>query len=70
LSAQFADRPPLREVQHWIAEHPGAGLSVETLAERASLSPRQVVRALGVSPAEYRRRSARKPPQNRSGQPR
>jgi len=48
LSAQFADRAPLREVQHWIAEHPGADLSVEALAERASLSPRQFARAFGA----------------------
>ena len=57
LSAQFADRAPLREVQHWIAEHPGADLSVEALAERASLSPRQFARAfaaeVGMPPGRY-----------------
>jgi transcriptional regulator GlxA family with amidase domain len=36
LSAQVAERQPLREVQQWIAEHPAADLSVEVLAERAS----------------------------------
>ena len=57
LSAQFADRAPLREVQHWIAEHPGADLSVEALAERASLSPRQFARSfaaeVGMPPGRY-----------------
>jgi transcriptional regulator GlxA family with amidase domain len=57
LSAQFADRAPLREVQHWICEHPGADLSVEALAERASLSARQFARAfaaeVGMPPGRY-----------------
>ena len=57
LSAQIADREPLREVQQWIAEHPAADLSVETLAERASLSPRQFARAfaaeVGMPPGRY-----------------
>jgi transcriptional regulator GlxA family with amidase domain len=57
LAAQFADRAPLRDVQHWIAEHPGADLSVETLAQRASLSPRQFARAfaaeVGIPPGRY-----------------
>jgi len=57
LSAQVADRQPLREVQQWIAEHPGADLSVESLAQRASLSPRQFARAfaaeIGVPPGRY-----------------
>jgi transcriptional regulator GlxA family with amidase domain len=57
LSAQVADRPPLRQVQQWIAEHPGADLSVDALAERASLSPRQFARAfateVGVPPGRY-----------------
>jgi len=57
LSAQVAERQPLREVQQWIAEHPAADLSVETLAERASLSPRQFARAFaaetGLPPGRY-----------------
>jgi len=57
LSAQVANRAPLRDVQHWIAEHPGADLSVEALAGRASLSPRQFARAfaaeVGVPPGRY-----------------
>jgi len=57
LSAQVAERQPLREVQQWIAEHPAADLSVEALAERARLSPRQFARAFaaetGLPPGRY-----------------
>jgi transcriptional regulator GlxA family with amidase domain len=57
LSAQLADRQPLREVQQWIADHPAADLSVETLAERANLSPRHFARAfaaeVGMAPGQY-----------------
>jgi transcriptional regulator GlxA family with amidase domain len=57
LAAQTATREPLRDVQHWITEHPEADLSVETLATRASLSPRQFARAFtaetGVTPGQY-----------------
>ncbi len=57
LSAQVAERRPLREVQQWITEHPAADLSVEALARRASLSPRQFARAFtaetGLPPGRY-----------------
>jgi len=57
LAAQLADRQPLREVQQWIAEHPAEDLSVDSLARRASLSPRQFARAFaaqtGVPPGRY-----------------
>ncbi|NEC05762.1 GlxA family transcriptional regulator [Streptomyces sp. SID7909] len=57
LSAQTARREPLREVQHWITEHPGADLSVEALAARARLSPRHFARAFqaetGTTPGRY-----------------
>lgn len=57
LSAQIARREPLREVQQWIAEHPAEDLSVEALALRANLSPRQFARAfaaeVGVPPGRY-----------------
>lgn len=57
LSAQVADRPPLRRVQQWITEHPAADLSVEALAEQASLSPRHFARAFaaetGMPPGRY-----------------
>jgi transcriptional regulator GlxA family with amidase domain len=61
LSAQVAKSTPLRRVQQWIAEHPADDLSVETLAGRASLSPRQFARAFaaetGMSPGKYVERS-------------
>src|SRR5205807_9983061 len=57
LAGQLANREPLREVQRWIADHPGADLSVETLARQASLSPRQFARAfaaeVGMPPGRY-----------------
>jgi transcriptional regulator GlxA family with amidase domain len=57
LAAQMASREPLRDVQQWIADNPAADLSVETLASRASLSPRQFARAfaaeVGVTPGRY-----------------
>lgn len=57
LASQFARRPPLRALQHWIAEHPGDDLSLPALAGRASLSPRQFSRAFaaeaGVTPGRY-----------------
>jgi transcriptional regulator GlxA family with amidase domain len=57
LAAQVASRQPLREVQRWIADNPAADLSVESLADRASLSPRQFARAfaaeVGVPPGRY-----------------
>jgi transcriptional regulator GlxA family with amidase domain len=57
LAAQMAGREPLRDVQRWIADHPAADLSVETLARRASLSPRQFARAfaaeVGMPPGRY-----------------
>ncbi|WP_424216717.1 GlxA family transcriptional regulator (plasmid) [Streptomyces sp. BI20] len=57
LAAQTAHREPLREVQRWIDERPDADLGVESLAARASLSPRQFARAFraetGVTPGRY-----------------
>jgi len=57
LAAQTAQREPLREVQQWITEHPGEDLSVESLAARASLSPRHFARAFqtetGMTPGRY-----------------
>lgn len=57
LAAQTARRDPLREVQRWITEHPGADLSVESMAARARLSPRHFARAFrtetGLTPGRY-----------------
>ncbi|MFE5513129.1 GlxA family transcriptional regulator [Streptomyces sp. NPDC056529] len=57
LSAQTARREPLRDLQHWITEHPDADLSVEALAARVRLSPRHFARAFhaetGTPPGRY-----------------
>jgi transcriptional regulator GlxA family with amidase domain len=57
LQAQTAASQPIRHVQHWISEHLGQDLSVEALALRASLSPRQFARVfaaeVGVTPGRY-----------------
>ncbi|MBC9724273.1 GlxA family transcriptional regulator [Streptomyces sp. TRM68367] len=57
LAAQTAQREPLREVQQWITEHPAADLTVESLADRARLSPRHFARAFqaetGMTPGRY-----------------
>ncbi|MFC5722365.1 GlxA family transcriptional regulator [Streptomyces gamaensis] len=57
LHAQTAERLPLRDVQQWITEHPDEDLSVEALARRAALSPRQFGRAfrdeVGMTPGRY-----------------
>jgi transcriptional regulator GlxA family with amidase domain len=68
LRAQSARRQPLREVQQWISEHPAADLSVDRLADKAGLSPRQFARAFatetGVPPgrlvAQVRLEAARR----------
>lgn len=57
LTAQLADREPLRELQGWIADHVRADLSVPALAERVAMSPRNFARVfrreLGMSPARF-----------------
>ncbi|MFE6101966.1 GlxA family transcriptional regulator [Streptomyces laurentii] len=57
LATQTARREPLRDVQHWIAEHPEDDLSVPVLAARARLSPRHFARAFraetGTTPGRY-----------------
>jgi transcriptional regulator GlxA family with amidase domain len=57
LSAQQPARESLREVQRHVIEHPEADLSVEVLAARACMSPRNFARAFGaetgVTPARY-----------------
>ena len=57
LSTQLAEREPLRELQAWILEHPGADLSVDALASRLSMSPRNFfrvfVREVGMTPGRF-----------------
>lgn len=57
LTAQAARRPPLRDLQHWIAANPAEDLSIEALAERAGYSTRQFHRVftdeVGTTPGRY-----------------
>ncbi|HXG01789.1 MAG TPA: helix-turn-helix domain-containing protein, partial [Candidatus Binatia bacterium] len=57
LATQMAEREPLRELQAWILDHPGADLSVEALARRAAMSPRTFFRAfvrdVGTTPGRF-----------------
>ncbi len=57
LRAQLSRRQPLRNVQQWISESPADDLSVDSLAARAGLSPRQFARSFtaetGVTPGRY-----------------
>ena len=57
LSAQIAEREPLRDLQMWIADHPHADLSVDTLARRAAMSARNFcrvfVREVGMTPGRF-----------------
>jgi transcriptional regulator GlxA family with amidase domain len=57
LSQPPARRPALRELQAWLPDHLDEDLTVETLAERAFMSPRNFARAfrreVGVTPAAY-----------------
>jgi transcriptional regulator GlxA family with amidase domain len=57
LRTQMADREPLRDLQGWIIEHPGDDLSVEALARRVGMSPRNFARVftreVGITPARY-----------------
>ena len=57
LTAQLAERRPLRELQGWIADNLDGDLRVEALAERAAMSPRNFARFFrretGITPAAY-----------------
>jgi transcriptional regulator GlxA family with amidase domain len=57
LAADSADREPLRELQAWIADNLTGDLSVEALAARAHMSPRNFARAfkeeIGMTPGAY-----------------
>jgi transcriptional regulator GlxA family with amidase domain len=57
LAAHRPGRRPLSELQAWMADHPEADLSVEALARRAGMSPRNFARVfkdeIGVPPARY-----------------
>ncbi len=57
LSGQFAEQPPLRDLQAWVVEHLGEDLSVERLANQVAMSVRNFSRAfhreVGVTPARF-----------------
>jgi len=57
LAAQAAERVPLREVQEWVRANPAGDCSVEALAARACMSPRNFSRAfrdeVGLTPAVW-----------------
>jgi len=57
LEAQIAERDGLREVQRYIAEHPGADCRVAALAALAAMSERNFTRCftaeVGVTPGRY-----------------
>lgn len=57
MSAQLAQRHPLRDIQAYIHEQPAADLSLAALAERIHMSPRHFARLftaeVGVSPGRY-----------------
>jgi transcriptional regulator GlxA family with amidase domain len=57
LSAQMAEREPLRELQAFVSDHPEADLGVESLAHRAAMSPRHFARVfsqeVGTTPAKF-----------------
>ena len=57
LALQAADRKPLRELQDWIWDHLNLPLTIEDLAERVHMSPRNFARAFvketTVTPARY-----------------
>jgi transcriptional regulator GlxA family with amidase domain len=57
LANQTASREPLRDLQWWILDHLDDDLSVEALAARVAMSPRNFARVftreVGVTPARY-----------------
>jgi len=57
LSTQMAEREPLRDLQAWILDHPGVDLSIDALARRAAMSPRNFfrvfVREVGMTPGRF-----------------
>ncbi len=57
LSGQDAERPSVRDLQGWIADHLDADLSVGALAQRAFMSERNFARVfsreVGVTPAAH-----------------
>jgi transcriptional regulator GlxA family with amidase domain len=57
LAVQLTDRAPLAELQAWMVDHVADDLSVEALARRAAMSPRNFARvfaqSVGTTPARH-----------------
>ncbi|HKC16440.1 MAG TPA: DJ-1/PfpI family protein [Steroidobacteraceae bacterium] len=57
LAMQYTDRRPLRDLETWVLENLRKTLSVETLAARVAMSPRNLTRVfsreLDMSPAKF-----------------
>jgi len=57
LTTEATHRRDIRELQAWIVANPGADLSVEALAERMAMSPRNFARIFqketGMTPAKF-----------------
>lgn len=57
LSVQLAEQEPLRDLQAWIQEHPSEDLSIDHLARRVGMSPRNFARVflaeIGMTPARF-----------------
>jgi transcriptional regulator GlxA family with amidase domain len=57
LAHQLAEREPIRDLQTYIVDHPQADLSVEALARRVGMSPRNFARVftreVGTTPARF-----------------
>jgi transcriptional regulator GlxA family with amidase domain len=57
LAVQLAEREPLRDLQAYILDHPREDLTVETLASRVGMSPRNFARVfgreVGMPPARF-----------------
>jgi len=57
LAVQFAQHEPLSDLQAYILDHPPDDLSVETLARRVAMSPRNFARVftreVGTTPARF-----------------
>ena len=57
LASEATQHPSLRELQHWIMEHPAEDLSLEALAARMAMSPRNFSRVFraetGTTPAKF-----------------
>jgi transcriptional regulator GlxA family with amidase domain len=57
LAVQFAEHEPLRDLQAYVLDHPRTDLSVETLARRVAMSPRNFARVftreVEMTPARF-----------------